>query len=83
MLTAPPDAGAFTNDIVTEALANLQELGVDTTGDSYQPTEVTLQRGRRLTSAEAGRAGRSAARPNRRSSSPAPYHPDRWRPCCC
>ena len=45
VLTAPPDAGAFTNDIVTEALANLQELGVDTTGDSYQPTEVTLNEG--------------------------------------
>ena len=43
--TAPPDAGAFTNDIVTEALANLQDLGVDTTGDSYQPTEVTLNEG--------------------------------------
>ena len=45
VLTAPPDAGAFTNDIVTEALANLQDLGVDTTGDSYQPTEVTLTEG--------------------------------------
>ena len=45
VLTAPPDAGAFTNDIVTEALANLQDLGVDTTGDTYQPTEVTLNEG--------------------------------------
>ena len=45
VLTAPPDAGAYTNDIVTQALANLQELGVDTTGDSYQPIEVTLQEG--------------------------------------
>ena len=45
VLTVPPDAGAFTNDIVTEALANLQDLGVDTTGDSYQPTEVTLNEG--------------------------------------
>jgi NitT/TauT family transport system substrate-binding protein len=45
VLTAPPDAGAFTNDIVTEALANLEALGVDTTGDSYQPTEVTLNEG--------------------------------------
>ena len=33
VLTAPPDSGAYTNDIVTQALANLQELGVDTTGD--------------------------------------------------
>jgi NitT/TauT family transport system substrate-binding protein len=45
VLTAPPDADAFTNDIVTEALANLEELGVDTTGDGYQPIEVTLQEG--------------------------------------
>jgi NitT/TauT family transport system substrate-binding protein len=45
VLTVPPDAGAFTNEIVTEALANLQDLGVDTTGDSYQPTEVTLNEG--------------------------------------
>ena len=45
VLTAPPDSGAYTNDIVTQALANLQELGVDTTGESYQPTEVTLQEG--------------------------------------
>ena len=45
VLTAPPDSGAYTNDIVTQALANLQELGVDTTGDSYQPIEVKLQEG--------------------------------------
>ncbi len=45
VLTAPPDAGAFTNDIVTEALANLEELGVDTTGESFQPIEVTLEEG--------------------------------------
>ncbi|MGA9162455.1 MAG: ABC transporter substrate-binding protein [Actinomycetota bacterium] len=45
VLTAPPDAGAYTNDIITEALANLQDLGVDTTGDSYQPIEVTLNEG--------------------------------------
>jgi NitT/TauT family transport system substrate-binding protein len=45
VLTAPPDADAFTNDIVTEALANLEELGVDTTGDGYAPIEVTLNEG--------------------------------------
>jgi len=45
VLTAPPDAGAFTNDIVTEALANLEELGVDTTGESFEPIEVTLEEG--------------------------------------
>ena len=45
VLTAPPDADAFTNDIITEALTKLQDLGVDTTGDSYQPMEVTLTEG--------------------------------------
>ena len=45
VLTAPPDAGAFTNDIVTEALANLEELGVDTVGANYEPIEVTLEPG--------------------------------------
>jgi NitT/TauT family transport system substrate-binding protein len=45
VLTAPPDAEAFTNDIVTEALANLEEIGVDTTGEDYQPIEVTLEEG--------------------------------------
>ena len=45
VLTAPPDAEAFTNDIVTEALANLEELGVDTVGADYEPIEVTLEPG--------------------------------------
>jgi len=45
VLTAPPDADAFTNDLITQALAKLQDLGVDTTGDSYQPMEVTLNEG--------------------------------------
>lgn len=42
VLTAAPDAEAYTNDIVTEALALLAELGVDTTGDGFTPIEVTL-----------------------------------------
>jgi NitT/TauT family transport system substrate-binding protein len=45
VLTEPPDAEAFTNDIVTEALANLEELGVDTVGADYEPIEVTLEPG--------------------------------------
>ena len=45
VITAPPDAEAFTNDIVNEALAALEELGVDTTGDSYAPIDVTLEEG--------------------------------------
>jgi len=45
VLTAEPTDGAWTNDIVTEALAALEELGVDTTGDGYAPIEVTLVEG--------------------------------------
>jgi len=42
VLTAAPSADAYTNDIVTEALALLTELGVDTTGSAFTPMEVTL-----------------------------------------
>jgi NitT/TauT family transport system substrate-binding protein len=45
VLSAPPTEGAWTNDIVNEALANLEELGVDTTGSSFEPIEVTLEEG--------------------------------------
>jgi NitT/TauT family transport system substrate-binding protein len=45
VLTAAPTEGAFTNDIVTEALANLDELGIDTTGESFSPIQVTLEEG--------------------------------------
>jgi NitT/TauT family transport system substrate-binding protein len=45
VITAPPSADAFTNDIVSEALAALEGLGVDTTGGDYTPTEVTLEEG--------------------------------------
>ena len=42
VLTKAPDAEAYTNDIVTAALAILDGLGVDTKGSSYAPIEVTL-----------------------------------------
>lgn len=42
VLTAAPDAGAYTNDIVMKALEILAGLGVDTSGSSYAPIEVTL-----------------------------------------
>ena len=42
VLTKAPDAEAYTNDIVTAALAILDGLGVDTKGASYAPIEVTL-----------------------------------------
>jgi NitT/TauT family transport system substrate-binding protein len=45
VITAPPSADAFTNDIVNEALAALGELGVDTTGADFTPTGVTLEEG--------------------------------------
>ena len=73
MLTAPPDAGAWTNDIVTQALANLEELGVDMTGDELPADRGHAPGGRRLAGAEAGRAGRRAARP----APPGRPHPER------
>ena len=45
VLTAPPTTGAFTNDIVTLALTDLNDMGIDTTGESYAPIDVTLQEG--------------------------------------
>jgi len=45
VITAPPSEGAWTNDIVTEALAALEDLGVDTTGSGFAPIEVTLEEG--------------------------------------
>jgi NitT/TauT family transport system substrate-binding protein len=45
VITETPTEGAWTNDIVTEALANLEELGVDTTGSDFTEIEVTLEEG--------------------------------------
>jgi NitT/TauT family transport system substrate-binding protein len=45
VLSKAPDAEAYTNDIVTEALALLEGLGVDVNGASYAPIEVTLNAG--------------------------------------
>ncbi len=42
VLTAAPDAEAYTNDIVTAALAILDGMGVDTKGSSFAPIDVTL-----------------------------------------
>ncbi|HEX6659559.1 MAG TPA: ABC transporter substrate-binding protein [Ilumatobacter sp.] len=44
VLTAPPDADAFTNDIVEAAWALLGD-SVDLEGADYQPIEVTLNEG--------------------------------------
>ena len=45
VISAAPDAGAYTNDIVTEALAMLEGMGIDTAGSGYAPIEVTLAEG--------------------------------------
>ena len=42
VLTKAPDAEAYTNDIVTAALALLDGMGVDTKGSSFTPIDVTL-----------------------------------------
>jgi NitT/TauT family transport system substrate-binding protein len=45
VLTQAPGEGAWTSDIVNEALESLEELDVDTTGDGFSPIEVTLEEG--------------------------------------
>ena len=45
VLTAAPDAGAYTNDIVAEAHALLADMMVDINGEDYMPTEVELAEG--------------------------------------
>ena len=45
VLTKAPDAEAYTNDIVNEALALLEADGVDTKGAGFTPATVTLNEG--------------------------------------
>ena len=45
VLTAAPNDGAYTDDIVEEALTILDGLGVDYTGSAFTPIEVTLNEG--------------------------------------
>ena len=45
VLSAAPDAEAFTNDIVTNAYALLETLGIDINGADFVPMEVTLNEG--------------------------------------
>ncbi|MEV0853579.1 ABC transporter substrate-binding protein [Nocardia fluminea] len=45
VLTKDPDAGAYTTEYVTKALDQLKAAGVDVTGASYQPTQVTPTEG--------------------------------------
>ncbi|MFD3508936.1 ABC transporter substrate-binding protein [Nocardia sp. NPDC058666] len=45
VLTKDPDAQASTSEYVTKALEQLKAAGVDVTGASYQPTQVTPTEG--------------------------------------
>lgn len=45
ILQSAPTAGAFTNDIVNEALDNLRADGVDVVGNNWQRRTVTLNEG--------------------------------------
>ncbi len=45
VLTKDPDADAYTTEYVTKALEQLKAAGVDVTGASYQPTQVTPTEG--------------------------------------
>lgn len=45
VLTADPDAEAYSNEYVSEALDLLNADGVDVTGESYAPIQVTLEEG--------------------------------------
>ena len=45
VLTAAPTEGAYTNDIVQEAWALLEGLGLDLTGGGFTPIEVELAEG--------------------------------------
>lgn len=45
VLSKVPSADAYRNDIVTEALAILAGLGIDTTGEAFVPATVTLTEG--------------------------------------
>lgn len=44
-ITEEPPASAWTNDWITQALDELKADGVDVTGDSFEPVEVTLNEG--------------------------------------
>jgi NitT/TauT family transport system substrate-binding protein len=45
VLTKPPSDGAWTNEIATEAIGNLEGLDVDVDGNDFEPIQVTLEEG--------------------------------------
>lgn len=44
-MTADPDAEAYTNEYVGKALSSSKADGVDVTGESYAPMQVTPEEG--------------------------------------
>jgi len=45
VITTEPDAEAYTNEYVEQALAELTEEGVDVSGEDFEPIDVTLEPG--------------------------------------
>ncbi len=45
ILSSAPTDGAFVTDIVTEAIANLKEDGIDVVGDGWSPKTIELKEG--------------------------------------
>ena len=45
VITTEPDAEAYTNEYVEKALAELEEEGVDVSGEDFEPIDVTLEAG--------------------------------------
>jgi NitT/TauT family transport system substrate-binding protein len=45
VITTEPDAEAYTNEYVEQALAELTEDGVDVSGEDFEPIDVTLEPG--------------------------------------
>ncbi len=45
ILASPPDDGAFRTDIATEAVANLEEAGLDVVGNGFERRTVELREG--------------------------------------
>ncbi|WP_421733212.1 ABC transporter substrate-binding protein [Cellulomonas sp.] len=45
VITTEPDADAFSNEYVKQALVELQNEGVDVSGEDFEPIDVTLEAG--------------------------------------
>lgn len=45
VITTEPDAEAYTNEYVEKALAELEDEGVDVSGEGFEPIDVTLEAG--------------------------------------